>query len=508
MTLKFTSRPLFTRGEGEVLAPPPAPSPLCREGEKPAPHLPLPKSLPVNGEGLKKPLCKWRGITACAVIGLVVLAAVWMVAAPVAAQQGGGTAGPGLGTIQVGIVVQGADELPQTFCVTLDGENPTGLDALKATGLDIATSSGPQGTLVCRMDQVGCTPPGENCFCQCMGGSTCAYWAYFHLGDQGSWQYSVTGADNSPVTQGGVEGWWWRVGGSSAALPVIPFGTICTPSFPRTVIDGLGREVVIESPPRRIASVTLGSDEILLDLVGAGRLLGVSYFAKDPAVSNITDRLDGIANTDLSGNPERLISLDADLVVMAKYNDPAALAQLLDAHVPVFVLADFNTIDDIRANIRLLGQATGTEARAEAMIQRMDRRLAAVQAKVKDQKSVRVLYYEPGGVTYGPGSTVDEIIRLAGGINVIGEADLGPYPLISAEYVLTADPDLILLGAWFSEDDPLAWFTTDPAFSGLRAVKDGRVYAISDAHMTNVSQYVVLGVEDVAHALYPGAFGE
>jgi iron complex transport system substrate-binding protein len=142
------------------------------------------------------------------------------------------------------------------------------------------------------------------------------------------------------------------------------------------------------------------------------------------------------------------------------------------------------------------------------MIQRMDRRLAAVQAKVKDQKSVRVLYYEPGGVTYGPGSTVDEIIRLAGGINVIGEADLGPYPLISAEYVLTADPDLILLGAWFSEDDPLAWFTTDPAFSGLRAVKDGRVYAISDAHMTNVSQYVVLGVEDVAHALYPGAFGE
>ncbi len=47
------------------------------------------------------------------------------------------------------------------------------------------------------------------------------------------------------MTQGAVEGWWWRVGDSSAALPVIPFETICGATFPRTVTDGLGREVVI-----------------------------------------------------------------------------------------------------------------------------------------------------------------------------------------------------------------------------------------------------------------------
>jgi iron complex transport system substrate-binding protein len=476
----FTSPrgPLSTRGEGEELAP-------------------LSDPLPI----------RWRGggRVARIVIGIVVLAALWLAAGPVMAQDGGETPQP----IQVGEVIQGADGLPQTYCVTLSGENPTGLDAIQATGLDIATSSGPQGTLVCRVDQTGCTPPGENCFCQCEGGTPCAYWSYFRLGDQGTWQYSITGAGNTTVTQGAVEGWWWRVGDSSAALPVVSFESICGATFPRTVTDGLGREVVISSSPQRIASVTLGSDEILLDLVGLGRLLGVSYFAKDPAISNITDRLDGIQYTDLSGNPERLISVNADLVIMAKYNDPAALNQLLEADVPVFVLADFNTIDDIRANIRLLGQVTGTEVRAEAMINQMDARLAAVHEKVKDQTPVRVLYYEPGGVTYGPGSTVDEIITLAGGINVIGEADLGPYPLISAEYVLTVDPDVILLGAGFaSTDDPLAWFTDDPVFSGLRAVQNGRVYAMSDAHMTNVSQYVVLGVEDVARALYPQAFGE
>ena len=466
-----------------------------------------PDPLSTRGEGeIVLTSTKWRRgrNVACAVIGVVVLAVMWVLVAPVMAQDGGGVSPP----IQVGEVIQGADGLPQTFCVTLSGENPTGLDAIQATGLDILTSSGPQGTLVCRVDQTGCTPPGESCFCQCEGGDTCAYWSYFHLGDQGNWQYSITGAANSPVTQGAVEGWWWRVGDSSAALPAVSFDSICGATFPRTVGDGLGREVVIPSPPQRIASVTLGSDEILLDLVGPGRLLGVSYFAKDPAISNISDRLDGIQYTDLSGNPERLISVDADLVIMAKYNDPAALNQLLEADVPVFVLADFNSIDDIRANIRLLGQVTGTEVRAEAMINQMDAKLAAIHEKVKDQTPVRVLYYEPGGVTYGPGSTVDEIIRLAGGINVIGEANLGAYPLISAEYVLTLDPDVILLGAGFAgTDDPLAWFTDDPVFSGLRAVKNGRVYVMSDAHMTNVSQYVTLGVEDVARALYPEAFG-
>ena len=75
--------------------------------------------------------------------------------------------------------------------------------------------------------------------------------------------------------------------------------------------------------------------------------------------------------------------------------------------------------------------------------------------------------------------------------------------------MLSADPDVILLGGWFSgEDDPAAVFEANEAFRTLRAVQAGRVIPIVDAHMTNVSQYIVLGVEDVARALYPDAFEE
>jgi iron complex transport system substrate-binding protein len=438
-----------------------------------------------------------------ALVILTLLAALLLGGPSTAAQSG----------IQVGVIVQGPEGDPQTFCVTLDGENPTGADALRATGLDIVTEIGGMGETVCRLDGLGCTPPGDLCFCQCVGGGeACAYWSYFHLTTKGTWAYSPVGPALYPVTQGAVEGWWWRVSGNSDAprLPIMTFDEICgaaPPAFPRTLIDGLGREITLDEPPQRIVSATLGSDEILYALVGPERLLGVTFFADDPMISNIAGQAGEIEHTDISGSPEQMISLDADLVVLASYSNPAALDQLIEAGVPVLVLTEFNSLDEIRANIRLLGQATGEEVRAEALIAEMDARLETVRETVQDQTPPRVLYYEFGGVTYGPGSTVDEIITLAGGENVIAETDLGPYPLIDSEFILATDPDVILLGGWFSETgDPVESFSEDPAFATLRAVQNGRVYPINDAHLTNVSHYIADGVEDVARALYPDLF--
>ncbi|WP_119066092.1 ABC transporter substrate-binding protein [Aggregatilinea lenta] len=414
-------------------------------------------------------------------------------------------------TIQAGVIVQTGDGNVQTFCVTLDGDAPTGVDALEATGLDLAVDQGSTGASVCRVDNVGCTPPGDSCFCQCEGDGPCTYWSYFHLNAAGTWQFSVVGAAGYTVKQSDVEGWWWRdtTDPNASPPPTIPFETICAPEaeFPRTVVDGLGREVTLDAPPQRIASVTLGSDEILLDMIGPERLIGVSYFADDPQISNISDRLADIPHTDLSGDPEVLISLDADLVILASYSNPAALDQLEDAGVPVFMLTEFNTVEEIRTNIRLLGEVTGEDARADQMIAQMDGRLDAVQDAVADEDPVRVLYYEPGGITYGPGSTVDEIIQLAGGMNVVAEAGLEAYPLVNAEFAIGADPDVVLVSGWFTgEDDPVAWFTSDQALGTVRAAQTGHVYAINAAHMTNVSQYIADGVEDVAHVLYPDAF--
>ena len=413
-------------------------------------------------------------------------------------------------TIRVGVVIKGPEGITQTACVTLD-EGATGIDALEATSSDVVAESSSMGMTVCQINGTGCAFPDESCFCQCEGGDRCAYWSYFHLSDDGNWQYSPVGAGSFTVEDGAVEGWWWRDSRTPESNPPEPiaFETICSneATYPRTVTDGMGRDIILDHAPERIASVTLGSDEILFSLVNHNRILGMTYFAEDAEISNIAGQLDDIPHTDLSGNPEHLISLNPDLVILALYSNPAALDQLLDAGVPVFTLADFNTVEDIQNNIRLLGEITGEEIRAEEMIMEMNDRIAEVQAAVADEIPVRVLYYEPGGITYGPGSTVDEILTLAGGINVVAEAGLGPYPIVNAEFLLAVDPDVILLGGWFSGNkDPLATFESDEAFRTRKAVKNGRVYRVVDAHMTNVSHYIATGVEDVAQALYPSAF--
>lgn len=413
--------------------------------------------------------------------------------------------------VRVGVVIQGPDGPAQTYCVQLSNGDATGLDALLATGVDISLEQGTLGASVCRVGSVGCVPPEQACFCQCQGGNSCAYWAYFQKNAEGNWQYSALGAQSVKLESGSVQGWWWRDGQSAVSLPRVTFESICGAEspFPRVIVDDLGREVTIPAPPERIASVTLASDEILLDLVGPERLLGVTYFAANPAISNVATRLDGVGRTDLIGNPELLISLDADLVVLSTFSNPAALDQLLAAGVPLIIIGGFNSFDDIRDNIRLLGEVTGTEARAEALIARMDAVLADVQARVADQKPVRVLYYELGGISYGEGSTIDEVIRLAGGVNVVAEAGMGAYPLINPEFILAADPDVVLLSGGFSgSNTPLEAFLGDPIFATLRAVKSGRVYTIDDAHLTSVSHHLAEGVWVVAQLLYPQAFAE
>ena len=150
--------------------------------------------------------------------------------------------------IQVGVVIQGADGQPQTFCVTLDGDHPTG------RGCAAGDRAGPH-VQAGRWDQrsagsrMMAARRRETCFCQCEGGATCAYWTYFHLNEEGNWQYSTHGAAQSRLSRARS-----RAGGGAMAVqpPMhsrpISFDDICGgPDFPRTVTDGLGREVTIES---------------------------------------------------------------------------------------------------------------------------------------------------------------------------------------------------------------------------------------------------------------------
>jgi iron complex transport system substrate-binding protein len=271
-----------------------------------------------------------------------------------------------------------------------------------------------------------------------------------------------------------------------------------------TVVDGLGEEFTYEGRAERIVSVTLGTDEILLTLVGPERLIGVTYLATDPSISNAADLAADVANI-VEADPEQIIALTPDLVFVETFTDPAVIDQIESAGIPVFVVGSLDSIDGVRGNILVLGQLTGDEARAQEMVDEMDAALDAITQALEGagEAPLNVLYLAPDGWVAGSATTLDDIIVHAGGVNAAAEAGLESWQQVSEETILTLDPDVILVSSFMPVDDVL----TNPVYADLTAVQNGRVYQANDVHLSAVSQYIVLGVQDVAAILYPDLFG-
>jgi hypothetical protein len=112
---------------------------------------------------------------------------------------------------RAGLVIYYGDDSLFTGCVSFTESTLTGLQLLERSGLTIQTATDPtKGTAVCKIDGVG--SPSSDCF-----GSMPNYWSYWQMGANG-WEYSVTGADQAKVTDGGVDAWSWGIGHSPALI--------------------------------------------------------------------------------------------------------------------------------------------------------------------------------------------------------------------------------------------------------------------------------------------------
>ena len=118
---------------------------------------------------------------------------------------------------RAGLAVFPGDGSVFTACVSFSESSITGLDLLQRSGLNIETATNPnQGTAVCKIGEVG--DDSNDCF-----GSMPNYWSSWQLGESG-WAYSVVGADQSQVVDGGVHAWSWGAGDPPALLT---FQNIC-----------------------------------------------------------------------------------------------------------------------------------------------------------------------------------------------------------------------------------------------------------------------------------------
>ena len=297
-------------------------------------------------------------------------------------------------------------------------------------------------------------------------------------------------------------------------------GAVAEPSwtptrYPLTVTDDSGTAVTLPSQPRRIISLTLPTDEILLSLVDASRILAVTTLAADPAISNVSAQASRIPRA-MTLSVEPIIALHPDLVFTASWSDSGAVSQLREAGVPVYLIASATTVAAVEQVVTKCALLTGEPRKGAALVAHMEEIIAAVEKKtasIPREKRLSVLDYTTFGASMGRGSSWDDVARLAGLVNAaaaIVSDEWGQVP-VSTEKLLTVDPDILILPGWVYGDPhgATAFFSrvvTDPALRGLSAVKAGRVYMMPESLRACTSQYIADAVQWLARTAYPGMF--
>jgi cobalamin transport system substrate-binding protein len=297
---------------------------------------------------------------------------------------------------------------------------------------------------------------------------------------------------------------------TSAPSPVSTATTVSATPTPSilTIADAAGRQVTINAIPQRIISVAPSDTEILFALGLSPKVVAVDDFSDYPPEAKALPKIGGTSD---KYNFEQIVALKPDVVFAAGITSPDAIKKLEDLKLTVVVLGTANTtLDSILTDITLAGQITGTMAQAKELTDSMKQRVDAVKAKVAPAKTKPRVYWELDATdptkpyTVGPGSFVDGIITLAGGVNIFADAN-SPYPQVSAEQVVAANPEVIILpdaAYGISVDSVLA----RPGWQDVDAVKNKHVYPIDDSIVSRPGPRVVDGIEATAKLIHPELF--
>ena len=266
-------------------------------------------------------------------------------------------------------------------------------------------------------------------------------------------------------------------GSDETGSPATTSPTTATPSaFPATV-EGANGEVTLERRPERVVSLSPTATESLFALGAGEQVVAVDDQSNHPAEA---------PRTDLSGfqpNVEAIAGFEPDLVVAGF--DPGGLVRGLDRlDVPVLLQPSAGDLEEAYAQIEELGSATGHADEASALVDSMRSRIDALADSVPPGRRGASVYHEisPDHFSATSKTFIGSVYRLLGLRNIADESGgaAPDFPQLSAEYILTADPDLIVLADTTCCGQTLEKLARRPGWDTLRAVEEGNVLPVDD----------------------------
>lgn len=282
---------------------------------------------------------------------------------------------------------------------------------------------------------------------------------------------------------------------TTASTP--PPTTAAATGFPVT-INAANGAVTIEGRPEAIVSLAPALTEMLAAIGALEQVVAVDDQSNYPTNLPITD---------LSGftpNIEAIVSYEPDLVVVSNDID-GMVGALQSLDIPVLLLPAAITLEDVYAEIEQLGAATGQVAESLALTASMKSEIDSLVSGFVAPAEPVTYYHEldPELFSVTSSTFIGSIYSLFGLVNIADPADSDGfgYPQLSAEYIITADPDFIFLAdTGFAAQSPET-VAGRPGWGELSAVTEGRVIGLNDDVASRWGPRVVDFVEAVANAL-------
>jgi len=269
-----------------------------------------------------------------------------------------------------------------------------------------------------------------------------------------------------------------------------------TPEPALTIIDGAGRVVTIPRTPERIVSIASAATETLYAIGCGDEIVGRDKYSDYPPEVQEKPSVGSGSQLDV----EAVLGLEPDLVI-AWWFSREAISTLEDKGLTVLAINP-RSVDGVLDTIRTLGLVTGHLEEAESLIAEMQARIDEVKAGVKDipKEDRPLVYYEltTPMKTTGPGTFTNELIFMAGGINIAADEPVR-YPILSEEYIIERNPDVIVIVSGGASVDEVKGRA---GWQNIKAVQDDRVYTI-DTHLVTSNPRIVQGLEQFARWFHP-----
>jgi len=280
-----------------------------------------------------------------------------------------------------------------------------------------------------------------------------------------------------------------------------------------TIVDDSGVEIGLETYPQSLISLAPSITEIIYAIDAGDLVIGVTNYDNYPYDFSAWFQAGNMTSVGSFDNPnlEVIASLDPDLILATGGVLGETITTLRDMGYIVVVL-DPTTINGVIDNIELAGKLTNKNAEATTIIDDINARITAVKTTVTTATLIPTVYYEvwydtTGVWTAGSQAWQNELIDLAGGVNLFADQDL-EYFSTGSEQVITLNPDVMIVpkehGVNFWES--FETIKARPGWESISALQTGRMYDVDSDLIARAGPRIAEAIETFAAIFHPELF--